>query len=162
VKSVRGHNNMGPNASLPVLRQTRATGSGDSIFYVSDYLRKRKRPLKGPQLLLKRYCLTVTNATAKRNLAVDSRHGEDLIKFTWRPMPIDITLSDGTGGVMSKFERLLVAGSTELPDCRCTAEMNLMAIVPVPGGDTEIRVFRCPNCSHELRLTAWRNDVSAT
>jgi hypothetical protein len=96
------------------------------------------------------------------NLAVDSRHGEDLIKFTWRPMPIDITLSDGTGGVMSKFERLLVAGSTELPDCRCTAEMNLMAIVPVPGGDTEIRVFRCPNCSHELRLTAWRNDVSAT
>ena len=67
MKSVRGHNNMGPNASLPVLRQTRAAGSGDSIFYVSDYLRKRKRPLKGPQLLLKRYCLTVTNATAKRD-----------------------------------------------------------------------------------------------
>ena len=40
---------------------------------------------------------------------------------------------------MSKFERLLEAGSTELPDCRCTAEMNLMAIVPVAGGDTEIR-----------------------
>jgi hypothetical protein len=62
---------------------------------------------------------------------------------------------------MSKFERLLEAGSTELPDCRCTAEMHLMAIVPVHGGDTEIRVFRCLNCSHELRLTAWRNDVSA-
>ena len=42
----------------------------------------------------------------------------------------------GTGGVMSKFERLLVAGSTELPDCRCTAEMNLTAIVPA-GVDTE-------------------------
>ena len=40
---------------------------------------------------------------------------------------------------MSKFERLLVAGSTELPDCRCAAEMHLTAIVPVPGGDTEIR-----------------------
>jgi len=52
---------------------------------------------------------------------------------------------------MSKFERLLMAGSTELPDCRCTAEMNLMAIVPA-GVDTEIRVFRCPHCSHELRL----------
>jgi hypothetical protein len=63
---------------------------------------------------------------------------------------------------MSKFERLLVAGSTELPDCRCAAEMHLTAIVPVPGGDTEIRIFRCPGCSHELRLTAWRNDVSAT
>ena len=60
---------------------------------------------------------------------------------------------------MSKFERLLEPGSTELPDCRCDAEMNLMAIVPVPGGDTEIRIFRCPDCSHELRLTAWRNDV---
>ena len=42
---------------------------------------------------------------------------------------------------MSKFERLLVAGSTELPDCRCAAEMNLMAIVPVAGGDTEIVSF---------------------
>ena len=67
----------------------------------------------------------------------------------------------GTGGVMSKFERLLEAGSTELPDCRCAAEMSLMAIVPVADGDTEIRIFRCPDCSHELRLTAWRNNVSA-
>ena len=62
----------------------------------------------------------------------------------------------GHGGVMSKFERLLEPGSTELPDCRCAAEMNLMAMVPVPGGDTEIRIFRCPDCSHELRLTTWR------
>jgi len=71
------------------------------------------------------------------------------------------TLSNGDAGVMSKFERLLEAGSTELPDCRCTAEMQLMAIVPVAGCDSEIRVFRCPHCSHELRLTAWRKDVSA-
>ena len=63
---------------------------------------------------------------------------------------------------MSKFERLLEAGSTELPDCRCAAEMNLMAIVPVAGGDTEIRVFRCPDCRSEVRLTAWRNDLPAT
>ena len=60
---------------------------------------------------------------------------------------------------MSKFERLLEAGSTELPDCRCAAEMNLMAIVPVAGGDSEIRIFRCPHCRSELRLTAWRNDA---
>jgi hypothetical protein len=79
------------------------------------------------------------------------------IKFTWRPIPIRHTLAGGDGGVMSKFERLLEAGSTELPDCRCAAEMNLMAIVPVAGGDTEIRIFRCPDCSHELRLTAWRS-----
>jgi hypothetical protein len=62
---------------------------------------------------------------------------------------------------MSKFERLLVPGSTELPDCRCTAEMHLMTTVALPDGDTEIRIFRCPDCSHELRLTAWRNDLSA-
>jgi hypothetical protein len=42
---------------------------------------------------------------------------------------------------MSKFERLLVAGSTELPDCRCATEMHLMAIVPVPGGDTKFASF---------------------
>jgi hypothetical protein len=63
-------------------------------------------------------------------------------------------------GVMSKFERMLEAGSTEPPDCRCAAEMNLMAIVPMDGGDSEIRIFRCPACSHELRLTAWRNDAT--
>jgi hypothetical protein len=69
--------------------------------------------------------------------------------------------SGGDGGVMSKFERLLEAGSTELPDCRCGAEMHFTAIVPVADGDTEIRIFRCPDCSHELRLTAWRKDVAA-
>jgi hypothetical protein len=62
---------------------------------------------------------------------------------------------------MSKFERLLAAGSTEVPDCHCTAEMHLTAIAPLPDGDTEIRIFRCPDCSHELRLTAWRNDLAA-
>jgi len=63
---------------------------------------------------------------------------------------------------MSKLERLLEAGSTELRDCRCAAEMNLIAIVPKAGGDTEIRIFRCPQCGHELRLTAWHNDAPAT
>jgi hypothetical protein len=62
---------------------------------------------------------------------------------------------------MSKFERLLEPGSTELPDCRCSAEMHLMAIVPVPNGESEIRIFRCPACGHELRLTAWGNDAAA-
>ena len=62
---------------------------------------------------------------------------------------------------MSKFERLLEAGSTELPDCRCGAEMKLRAIVPVASGDTEIRIFRCLDCRHELRLTVWRNEMSA-
>jgi hypothetical protein len=62
---------------------------------------------------------------------------------------------------MSKFERLLEAGSTELPDCRCRAEMRLVDTVPVRGGGSEVRIFRCPDCSHELRLTVWRHDAPA-
>jgi hypothetical protein len=58
---------------------------------------------------------------------------------------------------MSKFERMLESGSTELPDCRCGAEMQLMAVLPLPGGDSEVRIFRCPDCSHELRLTMWHD-----
>jgi hypothetical protein len=40
--------------------------------------------------------------------------------------------------------------------------MSLMATLPMDGGDTEIRIFRCPYCSHELRLTAWRNVTATT
>jgi DNA-directed RNA polymerase subunit RPC12/RpoP len=76
-------------------------------------------------------------------------------------MPVHLHFPAGNGGAMSKFERLLEAGSTELPDCRCGAEMNLVTVVLVSDGDTEIRIFRCPNCGHELRLTSWRTEVSA-
>jgi hypothetical protein len=61
---------------------------------------------------------------------------------------------------MSKFERVLAAGSTELPDCRCSVEMRLISIVPVTGGGSEIRIFQCPDCNHELRLTIWDCNVS--
>jgi uncharacterized protein with PIN domain len=39
--------------------------------------------------------------------------------------------------------------------------MDLVAILPKSGSDTEIRIFRCPDCNHELRLTAWRDNASA-
>src|SRR5215469_1801229 len=65
------------------------------------------------------------------------------------------------GGVMSKFERLLVAGSTELPDCRCATEMHLTAIVPVPGGDTEIRMpYRTPHARWRLKLQQFRQRIT--
>ena len=63
--------------------------------------------------------------------------------------------------VMSKFERVLAVDSTELPDCSCRVEMHLISTMPVPGGGSEIRIFRCPDCNHELRLTVWHNDLSA-
>jgi hypothetical protein len=54
---------------------------------------------------------------------------------------------------MSKFENLLVPGSTELPECRCGKEMHLFRAKP--SGDTEIRIFKCNTCLNELHLTCW-------
>ena len=54
------------------------------------------------------------------------------------------------------FERLLVPGSTDLPDWECGTEMS--AHRRELGGsarDTEIRIYRCASCQHELRLTVW-------
>ena len=55
---------------------------------------------------------------------------------------------------MSKFERLLMLGSTELPECRCGSEMEIMKLDAI-GADGELRIYRCPQCKHELRLTTW-------
>ncbi len=57
---------------------------------------------------------------------------------------------------MSKIERVLAAGSTEMPDCRCGAEMRLTQSTASDSFDTEIRVYKCPACKHELRLMAWK------
>ena len=57
---------------------------------------------------------------------------------------------------MSKFERLLVSGCTELPNCRCGKEMHIAAINALPQTeDAHIRVYKCPACLHEMRLTVW-------
>ena len=57
--------------------------------------------------------------------------------------------------IMSSFEKLLAPGSTELPDCRCGAEMHLFAAKPC-GHETEIRIFRCEICHHEFQLMVWK------
>lgn len=62
---------------------------------------------------------------------------------------------------MSKLERVLSPGSTELPDCVCGQEMALSRTTPSPGNPgTELRTYSCPACGHELRLTVW-TDISA-
>jgi predicted SprT family Zn-dependent metalloprotease len=63
--------------------------------------------------------------------------------------------SVGKGCKVSKFERLLVLGSTELPDCRCGSEMKIIKSDAI-GSDAEVRTYRCPQCEHELRLTTWK------
>jgi hypothetical protein len=57
---------------------------------------------------------------------------------------------------MSKLERVLIAGSTELPDCVCGREMTLSRVQPsVASPDTELRTYECSSCGHVLRLTVW-------
>jgi hypothetical protein len=56
------------------------------------------------------------------------------------------------------LERLLEPGSTELPSCMCGSEMRLER-KQAAQHDTEIRIFQCPRCRHELRLTVWCEPV---
>jgi hypothetical protein len=57
---------------------------------------------------------------------------------------------------MSAFERLLEPGCTEGPACRCGKEMEVVSIERLPEGrDADVRVYRCPACHHEMRLTIW-------
>ena len=55
---------------------------------------------------------------------------------------------------MLAFERLLVPGCTELPACRCGKEMQIASLDQLPGkSDAYVRVYNCPACHHERRLT---------
>jgi hypothetical protein len=63
---------------------------------------------------------------------------------------------------MSLFERLLVPGCAELPECRCGKEMKITRTDRLPeSGDTHIRIYTCPACHHEMRLTVWGTDAAA-
>jgi hypothetical protein len=66
-------------------------------------------------------------------------------------------------GTMSKLELVLVPGATELPDCPCGAEMRLDRTETTDQSrDTEVRIFVCAACGHELRLMVWADVVRQT
>ncbi len=66
------------------------------------------------------------------------------------------------GDPMSAIERLLVPGSTELPACHCGKEMQIASLDPLPERrDAHIRIYKCPSCHHEMRLTVWATDTAA-
>ena len=66
------------------------------------------------------------------------------------------------GGFMSAFERLLMPGCTELPECRCGKEMLIASVERLPErSDAGVRVYKCPACRHEMRLTIWTIDAAA-
>ena len=63
---------------------------------------------------------------------------------------------------MSAFERRLVPGCTELPACRCGQKMQIASLDQLPGrSDAYVRVYNCPACHHERRLTVWATDTAA-
>jgi hypothetical protein len=63
---------------------------------------------------------------------------------------------------MSAIERLLVPGSTDLPECHCGDEMRIAILVPIPeSSDAQIRIYKCPSCAREMRLTVWASNSTA-
>jgi hypothetical protein len=56
---------------------------------------------------------------------------------------------------MTKIERLLVPGATELPDCRCGREMTLTSRMQSDRDEVETRIYKCLVCDHEMRLIVW-------
>jgi hypothetical protein len=60
---------------------------------------------------------------------------------------------------MFVFERLVAPGFTELPVCRCGKDMHITSINRLAERtDTHIRVYVCPACHYEMRLTVWGAD----
>ena len=73
-------------------------------------------------------------------------------------MPMCLASGVIRGVMMSKLERVIAAGSVEMPDCRCGTEMKLVRSCD-HSLETETRVYQCPACGHELRLMAWRDST---
>ena len=53
-----------------------------------------------------------------------------------------------------------VSGRADSPECRCGKKMRSAGIESLPErSDTHIRIYDCPACHHEMRLTVWGPDV---
>jgi hypothetical protein len=61
------------------------------------------------------------------------------------------------------IERLLEPENTGLPDCRCGKEMKVFSRTPSPDRSDSytIRIYKCPSCQHEMRLTVWTEEALA-
>jgi hypothetical protein len=57
------------------------------------------------------------------------------------------------------FERLLEAGSREMPECRCGHDMLVKSVVR-KSDDASVKVFKCPSCFTELQLMVWTSALA--
>ena len=61
---------------------------------------------------------------------------------------------------MYALECASLSGHAESPECRCGKKMHSAGIEPrLERSDTHIRIYDCPACHHEMRLTIWGSDV---
>ena len=65
--------------------------------------------------------------------------------------------------LMSKIEDLLAPGSIEKPDYLCGTKMQLMKSGPMDkASGTDVRIYECPTCKHQLRLMVWLEEELAS
>ena len=58
------------------------------------------------------------------------------------------------------IERWLERGAADLPTCKCGSEMDLAETVEKTN-DTQLRIFLCPSCRHEMRVMVWSEELGA-
>ena len=95
----------------------------------------------------------VQGLLCERHQAAETFCGAPLLSWSWQQRSRRIG-AVGEGHKVSKFERLLMRDSTELPECRCGSEMKIIKSDSI-GSDAQVRTYQCPLCEHELRLTMW-------
>ena len=59
------------------------------------------------------------------------------------------------------YERLLEPESTDVPTCRCRKDMRYDNLES-RSADALVKIFRCDDCGHELRLMIWADTVLDT
>jgi len=58
--------------------------------------------------------------------------------------------------------QLLEPGNAELPDCICGKQIKVFSVPPASERrDSYVRVYKCPSCQHEMRVTVWSDDALA-
>jgi hypothetical protein len=61
---------------------------------------------------------------------------------------------------MRVFEQLPAAENSVVPDCRCGQKMQSAGCKTSPSNtDSQIRIYRCPGCEHEMLLTVWSAEM---
>ena len=59
---------------------------------------------------------------------------------------------------MSASDELAKPRADKSPECMCGTHMDLARTEAASHGNASIKIFKCPACLHELRVTAWDSE----